>query len=101
MLTYIARRLLLMIPTMLGMTVVVFFILWLSGGGIGGAISGVGVVSNAGDASLTVFDVASLTKVVSTTAAAMLLYQRGLLDLETPLGELLPGLIDKLHVLGR
>ena len=41
----------------------------------------------------TVFDVASLTKVVSTTAAAMLLYQRGVLDLDTPLGELLPGFV--------
>jgi CubicO group peptidase (beta-lactamase class C family) len=41
----------------------------------------------------TVYDVASLTKVVSTTAAAMLLYQRGLLDLDTPLGELLPGFV--------
>ena len=41
----------------------------------------------------TLFDVASLTKVVSTTAAAMLLYRRGLLDLETPLGELLPGFV--------
>jgi CubicO group peptidase (beta-lactamase class C family) len=41
----------------------------------------------------TLFDVASLTKVVSTTAAAMLLYQRGQLDLETPLGELLPGFV--------
>ena len=41
----------------------------------------------------TVYDVASLTKIVSTTAAAMLLYQRGLLDLETPVGELLPGFI--------
>lgn len=41
----------------------------------------------------TVFDVASLTKVAATTAAVMLLHQRGLLDLETPLGELLPGFI--------
>jgi CubicO group peptidase (beta-lactamase class C family) len=41
----------------------------------------------------TVFDVASITKVVSTTAAAMLLYQRGLLDLDTPLGDLLPGFV--------
>ncbi|MGA8041330.1 MAG: serine hydrolase domain-containing protein [Terracidiphilus sp.] len=41
----------------------------------------------------TVFDVASITKVASTTAAAMLLYQRGQLDLETPLGDLLPGFI--------
>lgn len=41
----------------------------------------------------TVFDVASLTKVVATTAAAMLLYQHRQLDLETPLGELLPGFV--------
>jgi CubicO group peptidase (beta-lactamase class C family) len=41
----------------------------------------------------TVFDVASLTKVVSTTAAAMLLEQRGLLELDTPLGDLLPGFV--------
>ncbi|MGA3083016.1 MAG: serine hydrolase domain-containing protein [Terracidiphilus sp.] len=38
----------------------------------------------------TVYDIASITKVASTTAAAMLLHQRGLLDLETPLGDLLP-----------
>ena len=38
----------------------------------------------------TVYDVASLTKVAATTAAAMLLHQRGLLDLDTHLGELLP-----------
>ncbi|MGD0938199.1 MAG: serine hydrolase domain-containing protein [Terracidiphilus sp.] len=42
----------------------------------------------------TVFDIASITKVVSTTAAAMLLYQRGVLDLETPLGGLLPGFVE-------
>jgi CubicO group peptidase (beta-lactamase class C family) len=41
----------------------------------------------------TVYDLASLTKVASTTAAAMLLWQRGQLDLETPLGELLPGFV--------
>jgi CubicO group peptidase (beta-lactamase class C family) len=41
----------------------------------------------------TVFDVASLTKVVSTTAAAMLLHQSGQLDIDTPLGELLPGFV--------
>jgi CubicO group peptidase (beta-lactamase class C family) len=40
-----------------------------------------------------VYDVASLTKVVATTAAAMLLVQRGEMDLETPLGELLPGFV--------
>jgi serine-type D-Ala-D-Ala carboxypeptidase len=38
----------------------------------------------------TRFDVASLTKVVGTTAATMLLVQRGQIDLETPLGEILP-----------
>jgi CubicO group peptidase (beta-lactamase class C family) len=41
----------------------------------------------------TVYDQASLTKVVATTAAAMLLYQRGLLDLDAPLGEFLPGFV--------
>ncbi len=39
----------------------------------------------------TSFDVASLTKVIATTAAAMLLYERGHLDLDLPIGELLPG----------
>ena len=41
----------------------------------------------------TVYDIASLTKVVATTAAAMLLYQRGQLDLDQPLGDLLPGFV--------
>lgn len=41
----------------------------------------------------TVYDIASVTKVAATTAAAMLLHQRGLLDLEMPLGELLPGFV--------
>ena len=41
----------------------------------------------------TIYDVASLTKVVATTAATMLLYQRGALDLDMPLGELLPGFV--------
>jgi CubicO group peptidase (beta-lactamase class C family) len=41
----------------------------------------------------TKYDVASLTKVVATTAAAMLLHQRGVLDLDTPVGELLPGFV--------
>ncbi|HEY9127367.1 MAG TPA: serine hydrolase domain-containing protein [Acidobacteriaceae bacterium] len=41
----------------------------------------------------TIYDVASLTKVVCTTAIAMLLYDRGLLDLEMPLGEMLPGFV--------
>ncbi len=41
----------------------------------------------------TVYDIASLTKVVATTAIAMLLFQRGVLDVDTPLGELLPGFV--------
>lgn len=41
----------------------------------------------------TVYDIASLTKVVATTAAAMLLVQRGLLDLDMPVGELLPAFV--------
>ena len=43
----------------------------------------------------TDYDIASLTKVASTTAVAMLLYQRGLLDLERPLGDLLPGFVER------
>jgi len=38
----------------------------------------------------TVYDIASLTKIVATTATVMLLVQRSLLDLETTLGDLLP-----------
>ena len=41
----------------------------------------------------TVYDVASLTKVVVTTALAMLLHQQGELDLEQPLGDLHPGFV--------
>ena len=41
----------------------------------------------------TVFDIASVTKVAATTAAAMLLCQRGKLDLDLALGELLPGFV--------
>lgn len=41
----------------------------------------------------TIFDIASLTKVVATTSAAMILYDRGLLDLDLPLGEVLPGFV--------
>jgi CubicO group peptidase (beta-lactamase class C family) len=41
----------------------------------------------------TIYDIASLTKVVATTAAAMLLMQRGLLDLDMPVAELLPGFV--------
>jgi CubicO group peptidase (beta-lactamase class C family) len=41
----------------------------------------------------TAFDVASLTKVVATTAAAMLLHQRGRLNLDLPLAGLLPDFV--------
>jgi CubicO group peptidase (beta-lactamase class C family) len=41
----------------------------------------------------TIFDLASVSKVVATTAAAMLLFQRGLLELDLPVGELLPGFV--------
>lgn len=41
----------------------------------------------------TVYDIASLTKVIATTATAMLLCQRGQLDLDQPLGDLLPGFV--------
>ena len=41
----------------------------------------------------TLYDVASLTKVAATTVAAMLLHQRGQLDLDTPVGDLLPGFV--------
>lgn len=41
----------------------------------------------------TIYDLASLTKVVATTAVAMRLCQRKRLALQTPLGELLPAFI--------
>ncbi len=41
----------------------------------------------------TSFDLASVSKVVATTAMAMLLWQRGGLDLDAPLGDLLPGFV--------
>ncbi len=39
------------------------------------------------------FDLASLTKVIATTPAAMLLYERGLLDLEAPVSAIVPEFI--------
>ena len=39
----------------------------------------------------TVYDLASVTKVVATTSMAMLLYQRGQLELDQPLQKILPG----------
>ncbi len=38
----------------------------------------------------SIFDIASVTKVVATTAMAMLLHKRGLLDLEQPVEAILP-----------
>jgi serine-type D-Ala-D-Ala carboxypeptidase len=38
----------------------------------------------------TVFDLASLTKVIATTSMAMLLYQKGQLELDRPLAQILP-----------
>jgi len=42
------------------------------------------------DARSTLYDVASLTKVVATSAAAMVLYDRGKLKLDAPVGRYLP-----------
>jgi CubicO group peptidase (beta-lactamase class C family) len=41
----------------------------------------------------SVYDLASVTKVIATTSMAMLLYQRGQLELEQPLVEILPGFL--------
>jgi CubicO group peptidase (beta-lactamase class C family) len=41
----------------------------------------------------TLFDLASLTKVVATTTMAMLLYERGLLDLDAPVSAIVPEFI--------
>ncbi len=38
----------------------------------------------------SIFDLASLTKVLATTTMAMLLYERGLLDLELPVAAIIP-----------
>ena len=39
----------------------------------------------------SIFDLASITKVVATTTMAMILYERGILDLETPLTAIISG----------
>jgi serine-type D-Ala-D-Ala carboxypeptidase len=41
----------------------------------------------------TVFDLASLTKILATTALAMLLYDRRILSLDARLGDILPGFV--------
>lgn len=38
----------------------------------------------------TIFDLASVSKVIATTSIAMILYERGLLDLETPVVAIVP-----------
>ncbi len=40
--------------------------------------------------SASIFDIASLTKVVATTSMAMILYERGVLDLEAPVALIVP-----------
>jgi CubicO group peptidase (beta-lactamase class C family) len=42
----------------------------------------------------TVYDLASVTKVVATTAACMILYDRGLFKLDQPVADLLPSFAD-------
>ncbi len=41
----------------------------------------------------TVYDLASITKVIATTSMAMLQYQNGALSLDQPLGRILPGFV--------
>ena len=43
----------------------------------------------------TVFDLASVTKVIATTTACMILYERGLFKLDQPIVELLPEFADQ------
>ncbi len=61
------------------------------------ALGGVGrftfVPESAPVSAETRFDLASLTKVAATAAMAMLLWQRGQMDLDALLGDLLPGFI--------
>ena len=38
----------------------------------------------------TIYDLASVTKVVATTAMAMVLYERGVLDLDAPVASIVP-----------
>ncbi|HEY4841196.1 MAG TPA: serine hydrolase [Terriglobales bacterium] len=47
-------------------------------------------------ATTSLFDLASLTKVVATTAMAMLLYERGVLDLEAPVAAIVPEFAEEL-----
>lgn len=49
--------------------------------------------------SSTLFDLASLTKVVATTTMAAMLYERGLLDLDAPISGTLPEFLDHANAL--
>jgi len=61
------------------------------------ALDGVGRFTYSPDSPVvvpgTIYDLASVTKVLATTSAAMLLYQQGRFDLDLPLGEVLPGFV--------
>jgi CubicO group peptidase (beta-lactamase class C family) len=61
------------------------------------ALRGFGRFTYSDDAPLvqpdTIFDLASVTKIVATTAVAMLLYERGQLPLDIPLGHFLPDFV--------
>lgn len=61
------------------------------------ALDGIGRFTYEADspavAAATIYDLASVSKVVATTAMAMLLYDRGQLDLDSPVGEVLPGFV--------
>jgi CubicO group peptidase (beta-lactamase class C family) len=48
----------------------------------------------------TLFDLASLTKIVATTTMAMILYERGLLDLQAPVTAIVPEFIAAPDVVG-
>src|SRR3990172_7811839 len=62
------------------------------------AVLPLGRLTYADDASAvapdTIYDLASLTKVVATTAAAMILAERGLLPLDRPVADALPDFIE-------
>ncbi len=61
------------------------------------ALRGFGRFTYEGDAPMveadTIIDLASVTKVVATTAVAMLLYERGKLPLDIPVGHFLPDFV--------
>ncbi len=61
------------------------------------ALRGLGRFTYESDAPMveaeTIFDLASVTKVVATTAVAMLLYERGKLPLDIPVGHFLPDFV--------